>query len=732
MSGAILYDAGMLKLLWIGVAVTGLIVYGWRMRQKNLLRFADREMLERLGGKLNRWGECLRGGCVCVALVLIILALSRPAWDAKEVKIARSGRDIVFVVDVSRSMFAEDLQPNRLERAKQAIMDCTEGLRGDRVGLVVFAGSASIKCPLTLDYDFFRNVLAEISWDSAQIGGTRIGDAILKTAQHLLNEKRSGYQDIILVTDGEDHESRPEEAATILKTGGIRLIAVGIGDAYRGKRIEVEDGETGSTSFLTYQGQEVWSRLNSPLLRRIVDAAGQGVFWEAGTGAIDLTGVYRREIATAQRIETDAQTMVVYEEKFQWFLAGALTLMLLRRAGTFGRSFAVKGVMVAIFFGAITGETHSARAGENEGLRAYNEGRFTEAVTVFQLLLDRDGESPGVLYNLGVSLYKRGAYKEAFDTFDAATLAGAEAGLTLRCIYNEGNCMFRIAEAMVQLDDDGLAMEKEGLVDMIGFYAQSRRSYRAVLKTEYRFEKAAFNLEMVKIRMAEARAALTIIEEAEQMATKQLASVRKYLEALLARQEQLADETVDVVEWKTDNGVAGAMAGQQLLLADVDKVRMLMERLKGQLPNFPVEDTQGKIINVSVMQASIEHMAKVIEAEGLAIEDLGNERLGEAIEKQYMAVDALELALEALPEMGGEEGEGIEDKGSEGKWTESGEEGEGQTDRQLFELAAGEIDAISLPAPDVSPEEILKEEVLNRRQRQRKRSGQYSDVERNW
>lgn len=729
MIGVTLYDGGMVKLLWIGVAVAGLMVYGWRMRQKTLLRIADREMLKRLGGELNGGREWLMGGCVCVALCLIVLALCRPAWGAKEVNIERSGRDIVFVLDVSRSMFAEDLQPNRLARAKQAIMDCSEGFTGDRVGLVVFAGSASIKCPLTLDYDFFRNVLAEISWDSAQLGGTRIGDAILKAAKHLLNEKRGGYQDIILVTDGEDHGSGPEEAASVLKTGGIRLIAIGIGDAYQGKRIEVEDEETGSTSFLTYEGQEVWSRLNTPLLRSIVDAAGQGIFWEAGTGVIDLTGVYQRDIATAQRIETEAQTMVVYEEKFQWFLAGALMLLLLRRAGAFWRSVTVKAVMVTIVLGAVG---KPALAAENDGLRAYDEGRFSKAVTAFQLMLDRDGESPEVLYNLGVSLYKQGAYKEAFDAFDAATLAGAKADLTLRCIYNEANCTFRMAEAMAQLDDDGLAMDKESLNDMIGFYARSRRSYRVVLEAEFRFEKAAFNLEMVKIRMAEARAALKIVEETEQMAMQQLVSVRKTLEALWARQERLADETVDVLEWETENGIARVMTGQGLILGDVNKVTVVMERLKGTLPRFPVEETQGKIISVSVMQASLDQMAKVIEAQGLAIEDLGNDRLGEAIEKEYRAVDALELAIEALPEMGGDEGEGREDEGSEGNWTESREDGEGQSERQLFELAAGEIDAISLPAPDVSPEEILKEEVLNRRRRQRKRSGKYSDVERNW
>ena len=728
MIGAILHDVGMMKLLWTGMAVAGLAVYAWRMRQKALCRLASQDMLERLGGKRKLWHECFRAGCVCTAALLIVLALCRPAWDAKAVDITQSGRDIVFVLDVSRSMLAQDLQPNRLERAKRAILDCSEGLAGDRVGLVVFAGSASIKCPLTRDYGFFRTVLMDISWDSAQLGGTRVGDAIQKTAEHLLNEQRSGYQDIILITDGEDHESRPEEAAAILKTGGIRLIAVGIGDAYQGKRIAVEN-ETGSTAFLQHQGQEVWSRLNAPLLRRIVDAAGQGVFWEAGTSVIDLAGIYRQDIATAQRIETAAQTIQVYEEKFQWFLAGALVLMLMRKAGAFWRSTAVRTALLMILCSVLAQDAH---AGEDDGLHAYEEGRFAEAVNVFQQHLDQKGKSPALLYNLGVSLYKHSDYKKAFDAFDAATLEGAGPELRLRCIYNEANCRFRMAETMAQRGPDGLAMDKETLVEMIELYAQSSRLFRTVLKTEARFDKAAFNLELVKIRAAEAIEALKSAEEVAQMVTRQLAYARKTLAALSASQEQLADDTADVIEWQTEYDVPRIIARQRLILTETDKVNGVMEQLKEKLPNDPVENAPEKVSAPSALQVSLNELAKSIKAERLALKDLAEKRFDEANDAQYAAVDALALALEAFPEMSGKGEEDAQDKEGEGEWTGRVEEGDGQSETQVFEIATGQVDQLSLPAPDLSPEAILREEVMNRRQRQRKRSAKYGNVERNW
>jgi Ca-activated chloride channel homolog len=722
-----LYDIGMLELLWTGAVVAGLLIYGWRMRQKQRLRFADQGMLQRLGGTCQAWREGCRGGCVVLATLLIVLALCRPAWDAKALDIQHKGRDIVFVLDVSRSMFAQDLQPNRLERAKRAIMDCTEELSGDRVGLVAFAGTASIKCPLTRDYGFFRTVLRELSWDSAQIGGTRIGDAIQKSAEHLLHEQRKGYQDIILITDGEDHESRPEEAAAMLKIGGIRLIAVGIGDAYQGQRIAV-DNESGSTAFLQYQGQEVWSKLNAPLLRRIVEAAGQGMLWELGMGVIDLAEIYRQTIATAQRTKTETQSVLVYKEKFQGFLAGALVLMLLRRAGAFWRSLAGRGALLAILCGLVT---QVAYAGQADGLRAYNEGRFAEAVGQFQRMLDAQGKSPALLYNLGVSLYKHGDNLEAADAFDAATLAGAKPELRLRCVYNEGNCLFRMAETMAQRGPDGLSMDKETLTEMVALYARSKGCLRAVLKADPRFEKAAFNLELLKIRMREASQALKAADQAEQIRARQLVNARKTLARLFTQQEQLADDTADIIEWQTAYDIPRIIARQRLILTETDKIHALVKAAQAKLSNSPVE-TAGSQAVPGDFQQSLEQLVQSIKAQGAALKDLADKHLDEANDGQYTAVDALGRALEAFPEKNELEGEDKGETESGGEWTGRVDEGPEDVEGQVFELAAGEINPMSLPAPDLSPEAILREEIMNRRQRQRKRSAQYGNVERNW
>ena len=136
----------------------------------------------------------------------------------------KEGRDLVFILDVSNSMLAEDVIPNRLERSKIAISECIDTLVNHRVGLVAFAGSATIKCPLTLDYDFFNTMLTKVGANSAAQGGTRIADAILKTCDKLFSDSRKGYKDIILISDGGDQGKTIDKAVEVLNEQNIKLI----------------------------------------------------------------------------------------------------------------------------------------------------------------------------------------------------------------------------------------------------------------------------------------------------------------------------------------------------------------------------------------------------------------------------------------------------------------------------------------------------------------------------
>ena len=321
-----LYHVEMLHLLWLLPALAALWTYGAWRRRNALARFAADPLLQQLNGQLHPRKRLWKQALLLAAAAFLIAGLSRPAWNPQPQIVNREGRDVVFIVDVSRSMLAEDLAPNRLERAKLAIRDCLEGLNGDRVGLIAFAGSAVVKCPLTLDYGFFRMMLEDIGPGDISRGGTLIGDALRKAQTEVFDEQDKEFRDVILITDGDDQESFPVEAAKQVGDAGIRIIAIGLGDESQGQRIPITD-QQGRKSFLTYQGEEVWTKLAAGTLREVAAATPDGKYLNVATGDFDLNAIYREFIASAKKKSLDDSRVTLFDEKFQIFLATGFLLL---------------------------------------------------------------------------------------------------------------------------------------------------------------------------------------------------------------------------------------------------------------------------------------------------------------------------------------------------------------------------------------------------------------------
>jgi len=325
MSDIKLYNIDMLYLLWSLPFLFGLFLYSSHRRKQTLEQLIGADLLQKLvsvNPVRRRWKTIL----ILASFFLLIIGLARPAWNLQQTTVKRTGRDVVFVIDVSQSMLAEDLAPNRLERAKLAIADVIDTLDGDRVGLVAFAGTAAIKCPLTLDYGFFRMMLENISTDSIARGGTLIGDAIRLVLNQVLDSQEKQFKDIVLITDGEDHESFPLDAAKEAAAKGVRLFIVGLGDENEGKRIPITD-TSGRRTFMQYQGQEVWSRLDAETLLQMALATPGGRYLNVATGTIDLGEVYLQLIGSAEKKELEEETIEKYEEKFQIFIGLAFLLL---------------------------------------------------------------------------------------------------------------------------------------------------------------------------------------------------------------------------------------------------------------------------------------------------------------------------------------------------------------------------------------------------------------------
>jgi Ca-activated chloride channel homolog len=315
----------MLAMLWVVPVAALLLALGARLRRSALGEFAHPAMEKLLLAGTDPVGKRWRTAMLLGACALLAVSLARPGWNPQPRSVQHLGRDVVFLVDVSRSMLAEDLKPNRLSRAKFAILDTVDDLQGDRVGLIAFAGTAALKCPLTHDYGFFRMMVEGLSPDSIARGGTLLGDA-LRAASLVFRDEERRYKDIVLITDGEDHESFPVEAAGAAGELGIRLIVIGLGSEEKGTRIPITD-DSGRERALTYQGREVLSRLDSATLRSMAAATPGGRYFNVSTGTVDLADIYRNIIRREEKTRLASESVLRYDEKFQLFLLPAVLLL---------------------------------------------------------------------------------------------------------------------------------------------------------------------------------------------------------------------------------------------------------------------------------------------------------------------------------------------------------------------------------------------------------------------
>jgi Ca-activated chloride channel family protein len=238
----------------------------------------------------------------------------------------RTSADVIVVLDVSKSMLAEDAAPNRLVRAKAEIQSMARQLRGYRLGLVAFAGRAVLLCPLTPDQAFFDLVLSGVDTRSVSRGGTRIGDAGRTAVKGFPDG--DGPKLLVLITDGEDHESGPLDAAKEAAEAGVRIVAVGLGsDEGEGSEIVMTDPQTGAKTPLMHDGVIVHSRLDSATLAQMA-AATDGVYVPAGTAALDLQSILEKHIQPMVREEADASVRVIPAEKYRWAVLLAMIALI--------------------------------------------------------------------------------------------------------------------------------------------------------------------------------------------------------------------------------------------------------------------------------------------------------------------------------------------------------------------------------------------------------------------
>ena len=487
-------------MLWLLLVIPpALLAFFWwagRTRQRLLIQFIQARLLPTLTVGISTTRQKIRVGCLVSAVVCLILALARPQWGFDWEEMKQRGLDIVVAIDTSKSMLAEDITPNRLARAKLAALELMQRARSDRLGLVAFAGSAFLQCPLTIDDAAFRQSIEALNVNIIPQGGTAIAEAI-QTALTAFKEG-DNYKVLVLFTDGEDHDSGALEAAEKAAKAGLRIFTIGVGTA-EGELLRIKDAQGGGDYIRDEQGNVVKSHLNERLLQQIAGAT-EGGFYLPLRGAKAIDTLYDQGLAKLPKAEHQEKFVRQYHERYHWPLAVAVVLLLVELlfperkhepktkpaaapSAQPALRTAVKVLLLVLLPAALQGSPASA-------LREYKAGKYDQALKEYEQLLKRKSDDPRLHFNAGAAAYRDQQFEEAAKQFNA-TLAAPDLKLQGLAYYNEGNALYHLGEQNPDPKKRTEAWEK------------ALQDYQSTAKLDPQDADAKFNYEFVKRRLEE-------------------------------------------------------------------------------------------------------------------------------------------------------------------------------------------------------------------------------------
>jgi Ca-activated chloride channel family protein len=312
-------------LVWIVLLFVAALVVLEVQSRSALSSFLSPVMQRRLTAQSSFVRAMVRLGLIGLALLACVAALMRPQarGETETVTVSQASADVLFVLDVSRSMLADDAAPNRLVRAKAEIGQLVAKLDGHRVGLIAFAGRAVPVCPLTPDHSYFNTVLGTVDTRSAGKGGSKVGEAI-KAAVRAFPQGQ-GAKLMVLITDGDDQDKHTLEAAKLARDNGIHIVVVGIGSE-AGSQITLTDPQTGAKTTLMHDGKPVISKLDGEALRKIA-LTTEGAYIPAGTSAIDLDSIMESHVRPIVRQAAAGSQRTIPAERYVWFVLAAIVLL---------------------------------------------------------------------------------------------------------------------------------------------------------------------------------------------------------------------------------------------------------------------------------------------------------------------------------------------------------------------------------------------------------------------
>jgi Ca-activated chloride channel homolog len=459
-------------------ALVGVSLAAARNAQQLVQKLVAARLHAHLVGEVT--GRTTRLVLLLAGLALALLALARPQWGEVESENRGRGRDVIIVVDVSRSMLATDLPPNRLQRAKLAAEDLVRQLPADRVGLVAFAGSAFLQAPVTSDHSAVLSAIHELDPEIIPLPGTNVSGA-LRCADDAFDRSEGGQRAIVLITDGEDLEADAVALAQEL-SAKMRIFTVGVGSP-EGAVLMVPSPKGGMEYIRDADGNVVQSKLDENRLLQIAEAGG-GFYSRLLSGPAEMRRIAQEGIDHMDEHEVHLQTQTHAVDRYQWPLGGALLLL---SAGLFlaekpRRKLA--GTLALVLLSLSPAGAPRAEAAASLGHNLYNAGNYAGAQEAFGDELKGDPDSPQRAFNFGVAAYKNKKWAEAIDAFGKA-LATQDPQLRSRAEYNLANTLVQQASQGRRGQDD------QTLEQAISHYDESS-------KRDPSFEDAKVNRDYVR------------------------------------------------------------------------------------------------------------------------------------------------------------------------------------------------------------------------------------------
>ncbi len=483
------------------VVIILLVIFFNRMqqrRQQELARFASSHLLEKLCASVSGRRRTIKKTVLLFAIACCFVALARPQYGVKWVDVKRKGIDILFAIDTSKSMLVEDVRPNRLQRAKYGVLDFVGQLEGDRVGLMPFAGSAFLMCPMTIDYGAFENSLQALDTQIIPKGGTDLASVIFEAETVLSNE--ANHKILILITDGDNLEGDVMKAAEQAAEKGMTIYTVGVGTS-EGELIPLSrNGKTGFVKDAT--GKFITSQLDEKGLTQIAETTS-GLYVPLGASGEGLQTIYQQKLSLIPKEELAEKRHKVPLERFIWPLGAAILLLMIeflvggRKSKrslripfvkTAGRR--KKKAVAAVLFCCLLPVSDNAKASAGED--AYRADDFLTASEFYSEQLELSPNDPKLHYNYGTTAYKNNLFEDAAESFTEA-LKSDDLSLQELAYYNRGNALF-------QQGKESLTTDKQHTIEL---WQQAADSFDGALQLDSTNDDATFNLTLVKQKLAE-------------------------------------------------------------------------------------------------------------------------------------------------------------------------------------------------------------------------------------